>query len=99
MLEGKYYFYDELEYQKNTWAYCTLGQREFYTEIKKGLRPDGLTLVTNDINGVKDIPEGTYDVGDGYYDPIKRAIFDYNGVILRELEEEPEETEKWIKEK
>ena len=99
MIEGKYFFYDELEYYRDAWNYCTITDRQFYTEIKKGLRPDGLTLITNDINGVKDIPEGTYDVGDGYYDPVKRAIFDYNGNILRELEEEPEETEKWIKDK
>ena len=99
MIEGKYYFYDELEYYKDNWNYCTITDRQFYTEIKKDLRPDGLTLITNDINGVKDIPEGTYDVGDGYYDPVKRAIFDYNGNILRELEEEPDETEKWIKDK
>ena len=56
-------------------------------------------MITNEIEGVKDIPEGTYDVGDGYYDPVKRAIFDYNGNILRELEEENWETEQWIKEK
>ena len=99
MIEGKYYFYDELEYQKDSWTYCTLEDRQFYTEIKKGLRPDGLTLITNDIEGAKDIPEGTYDVGDGYYDPVRRAIFDYNDNILRELEEEAEETEAWIKEK
>ena len=99
MVEGKYFFYDELEYQKDNWEYCTLNDRQFYTEIKKGLRPDGLTLVTNDINGIKQIPEGTYDVGDGYYDPVKKAIYDYNDNILRELEEEPEETEAWIKDK
>ena len=99
MIEGKYYFYDELEYQKDGWQYCTLGDREFYTEIKKGLRPDGLTLITNNIQGAKEIPEGTYDVGDGYYDPVKKAIFDYNGNILRELGKEQGETEEWIKEK
>ena len=99
-MEGKYFFYDELEYQKKEeWEYCTLADRRFYTEITKGLRPDGLTLITNDINGIKEIPEGTYDIGDGYYDPGNKAIYDYNGNILRELEEEPEETEKWIKDK
>jgi hypothetical protein len=58
-----------------------------------------LTLTLILIEESTEIPEGTYDVGDGYYDPVKRAIFDYNGNILRELEEEPEETEAWIKEK
>ena len=98
MIEGKYFFYDALEYKKENWDYCTLTNRQFYTEIIKGVRPDGLTLLTNDINGVKDIPEGTYDVGDGYYDPVKRAIFDYDGTVKRELEEE-KEAEDWIKER
>lgn len=99
MIEGKYYFYDDLEYKKDDWDYCTLKNRQFYTEIKKGLRPDGLTLLTNDINGKRDIPQGTYDVGDGYYDPVKRAIFDYDGTVKRELEDEQDETEEWIKER
>ena len=75
MIEGKYYFYDDLEF-KEDWGYCTLQNRQFYTEIKKGVRPDGKTLLTNDINGIREIPPGTYDVGDGYYDPVKKAIFD-----------------------
>ena len=99
MIEGKYFFYDDLEYQKQEWDYCTLQDRQFYTEIKKGLRPDGKTLITNDINGERELPEGTYDVGDGYYDPVKRAIFDYDGTVKRELEEEKDETEGWIKER
>ena len=73
---------------------------QFYTEKLKGLRPDGLTLLTNDIKGVKDIPSGTYDVGDGYYDPVnKKAIFEYDGTVKRELEQEKDETEEWIKER
>ena len=62
----------------------------------KGLRPDGLTLITNDIKGPTTIPEGTYDVGDGYYDPIKRIICDYEANFKRDLEAN-EET--WILEK
>lgn len=44
MVEGKYYFFDDLEYQKDSWQYCTLGDRRFYLEINKGLRPDGRTI-------------------------------------------------------
>ena len=60
MKGGKYFFYDDLEYQDGEWDYCTSKDRRFYTEVKKGLRPDGKTLITNDINGPKEIPEGTY---------------------------------------
>ena len=52
----------------------------------KGLRPDGKTLTSNDINGPKNIPEGTYDIGDGFYDPTKRIICKYDGEFKRDLE-------------
>ena len=45
------------------------------------MRPEGKTLLTNDINGIKDIPPGTYDVGDGYFDPVQKAIFEYDGTV------------------
>jgi len=96
LIEGKYYFYDDLEFKDENWDYCTIKDRSFYTEKMKGLRPDGLTLITNDIKGPKGIPEGTYDIGDGFYDPIKRIICNYDGQLKRELE--PGE-EKWIVEK
>ena len=100
MIEGKYYFYDNLEYKKEEWDYCTLQDRRFYTEIKLDqMRPEGKTLLTNDIQGVKDIPPGTYDVGDGYFDPVQKAIFEYDGTVKRELEQEKDETEDWIKER
>ena len=86
LIEGQYFFYDNLQYQEDSWDYCTIKDRKFYTETMKGLRPDGLTLITNDIKGVKQIPEGTYDLGNGYYDPTKRAIFEYDGQFKRDLE-------------
>lgn len=80
------------------WEYCTHRDRQFYTEISRGtLRPEGITLLTNDIKGEKTIPPGTYDIGDGYYDPIKRCICEYDANFKRDLEDEAEET--WIVEK
>lgn len=60
------------------------------------MRPEGKTLLSNDIKGTKTIPEGTYDVGDGYYDPIKRCICEFDGNFMRDLDEGEE---KWIVEK
>ena len=56
----------------------------------KGLRPDGLTLITNDIKGPRRIPEGTYDIGDGYFDPIKRVICEYDQTFKRDLHPDEE---------
>lgn len=60
------------------------------------MRPDGKTLICNDINGPKGIPEGTYDIGDGFYDPTKRIICKYDGEFKRDLDagEEQWTTEK-----
>ena len=79
MIEGNYFFYDNLEFKDKDWGYSTNKDRSFYTEILEGLRPDGLTLISNDIKGPKRIPEGTYDLGDSYYDPLKRMICRYDG--------------------
>ena len=60
------------------------------------MRPEGKTLICNDINGPKNIPEGSYDIGDGFYDPTKRIICKYDGEFKRDLE--PGE-EQWTSEK
>jgi hypothetical protein len=60
------------------------------------LRPDGLTLLSNDIKGLRSIPEGTYDIGDGYFDPVKRVICEYDSNFKRDLNEGEE---MWITEK
>jgi hypothetical protein len=95
-VEGEYFFYDKLKFKDKEWDYCTIQDRRYYTEQLKSLRPDGKTLICNDINGPKNIPEGTYDIGDGFYDPTKRIICKYDGEFKRDLE--PGE-EQWITEK
>jgi len=65
MIEGKYLFYDNLEFDfanKDDWKYCTKNDSRLYTEITQGLRPEGKTLLVNDINGPKDIPKGSYGI-------------------------------------
>ena len=96
LIEGNYFFYDQLEFKDEKWKYSTNKDRSFYTEILKGLRPDGKTLIVNDINGPRNIPEGSYDLGDGYYNPLKRMICKYDGTFMRELEPGEEE---WIVQK
>ena len=36
MIEGQYFFHDDLKYDFEKWDYCTTTDRRFYTEIKKG---------------------------------------------------------------
>lgn len=47
----------------------------------------------NNIEGPRLIPRGTYDIGDGFYDPIKRMVCNYDGSFKRNMEPGEEE---WI---
>ena len=49
--------------------------------------------MVNSEKGPQRIPEGTYNVGDGYYDPSKSIICEYNGEEKREVTVNEEE---WI---
>ena len=92
ILEGEYEFYDGLMYDFDSWNYCTLQDRRFYTEKKKGLQPSH--LIVNHENGPEVIPHGTYDVGDGYYEPSSNTVFAYQ---TAEIKREPDQEEiDWI---
>ena len=70
-VEGSYEFKDGLQYDSESWSYCTSKDRRFFTEYKEGgLKPAGESLFQNNPDG-KELPEGCYDVGDGYIDPAK----------------------------
>jgi hypothetical protein len=93
LVSGNYFFYDNLPYENENWEYSTQRDRSFYTEVLKGIRPDGKTLLVNNIEGPRLIPTGTYDIGDGFYDPTKRMICNYDGSFKRNMEIGEEE---WI---
>ena len=82
-----------MPYENDQWTYSTQRDRSFYTEVLKGIRPEGKTLIVNNIEGPRLIPTGTYDIGDGFYDPVKRMICNYDGSFKRNMEPEEEE---WI---
>ncbi|XP_056395381.1 MORN repeat-containing protein 5 [Hyla sarda] len=91
-LEGKYTFADGLEYEKEKWHYCDGYDRRFYTEICNGLKPAGRSQLTN-LHPPRQIPEGCYDCGDGFYDPVSRVVNDYQLRFLRNADDDEHE---WI---
>ncbi|XP_061071845.1 MORN repeat-containing protein 5 isoform X1 [Conger conger] len=91
-LQGKYTFADGLEYQESDWEYCNGHDRRFYTEICNGLKPAGESQLTN-LDPPRAIPEGCYDCGDGFYDPQRRVITDYQHSFLRNADDGEHE---WI---
>ncbi|KAI8808333.1 hypothetical protein BJ742DRAFT_772325 [Cladochytrium replicatum] len=92
-VQGFYTFKDGLEYEMEDWDYCTERDRRFYTERVRGFS-HGAPQLTNDPAGPRKIPPNTYDTGDGYYCPDANRIYDYEGKMLRE----PDQDEaNWIK--
>jgi len=67
-VQGEYTFADGLKYQEAGWAYCTTEDRRFYSEILRGLKPAGVSQFS-DVHPPPIIPKGTYDCGDGFFDP------------------------------
>mmetsp|Transcript_7465 Transcript_7465/g.17692 ORF Transcript_7465/g.17692 Transcript_7465/m.17692 type:complete len:181 (-) Transcript_7465:80-622(-) len=95
-VEGKYLFNDGLLYEDRNWQYVSQGDRRFYTEVLEGLQPAGKTLLTNE-KVPPPIPKGTYDYGNGYYDPETHKIMSYNcGSGSKEVETLDEAEEQFI---
>jgi len=91
-VEGKYTFADGLEYNTDEWEYCDEYDRRFYTEICHGLKPAGRSQLTNRIPP-REIPDGCYDSGDGFYNPLTRVIVDYEHKFLRNADDDEHD---WI---
>ena len=73
--------------------YCSVKDRRFYYEVINDIKnPE----VENFSTVNKSIPESCYDTGDGYFDPEKGMIFNYNHKFLRYPNEDEEE---WIRTK
>lgn len=77
-LSGTYVFNDGLVFKDKGWEYCTPEDRRFHTEITgEGVRPAGECQLANDAKRV--LPEGCYDVGDGYYNPDSGKVHAFDG--------------------
>ncbi|XP_045018246.1 MORN repeat-containing protein 5 isoform X1 [Bubalus bubalis] len=90
--QGTYTFSDGLQYDTENWHYCDSYDRRFYTEICYGLKPAGISQLTN-MDPPRKIPPGCYDCGDGFYNPNTRIVKDYNYRFLRNADDDEHE---WI---
>ncbi|XP_072487934.1 MORN repeat-containing protein 5 isoform X2 [Notamacropus eugenii] len=95
IVKGKYTFADGLKYKEKKWHYCDGYDRRFYTEICEGLKPAGISQLTN-IDPPRKIPEGCYDCGDGFYDPEARVIRDYRKRFLRNADVKTEDKRREV---
>lgn len=88
LLQGQYTFADGLRFEEGGWPYCNEEDRRFYQERVNGIPPAGASLEVN-AGKAHTIPEGTFDVGDGYLDLTAKQVFSYDGSnILRQAEED-----------
>ncbi|XP_065178939.1 MORN repeat-containing protein 5-like [Sycon ciliatum] len=77
---GRYLMKDGLEHRGDLWRYCN-GEtdRRFYAEATKGdLGKPGETMMGPGPGPVRDVPEGMYDCGEGFYDPERKLVTDYD---------------------
>lgn len=77
-VNGKFTFADELEFEREDWGYCVGPDRRFHSEkdrTGRGIRPAG-ELQYSDRKTPLKVPLNCYDVGDGWYDPVRKAIVD-----------------------
>nr|CAD7588739.1 unnamed protein product [Timema genevievae] len=79
-----FHFSDGLGFKNvESWKYCKMPDRRFYKEHILGLRPAGLSHLTQD-TPTRPIPKGCYDVGDGFYDPRTKCVTDpKDGRVIR----------------
>lgn len=83
LLEGGYEFSDGLKFKDPPkWEFCTYKDRRFYHEILHDIKNPNVDSFNQD-RLFKNIPEGTYDVGDGFYDPEKGTVFFYDNSFVR----------------
>uniref|UniRef100_A0A8C0R1N9 MORN repeat-containing protein 5 n=1 Tax=Canis lupus dingo TaxID=286419 RepID=A0A8C0R1N9_CANLU len=92
VVKGTYTFSDGLQYDAEHWHYCDSYDRRFYTEICYGLKPAGISQLTN-MDPPRKIPQGCYDCGDGFYNPTTRVVKDYRNRFLRNTDDDEHE---WI---
>lgn len=79
MVSGRYVFSDGLEHKEindEKWEYCSETDPRFFEEIKKGNPNDssGIEYETPRGEAFVALPVGTFDYGEGYYDPKKLSI-------------------------
>ena len=89
-VSGDYFFFDDLKYEDDNWDYCIGEDRRFNFERINGIKPAGQTMMTNNPEGENIIPPGTYDTGDGYFDPIRTLVYSYDGTKLLRTPEQYE---------
>lgn len=86
-IDGNFEFTDGLKYEEPAkWDFCTYKDRRFYHEIIHDIKNPDIEKYNEKL--FKVIPEGTYDTGDGFYDPEKGTIFNYENQFLRIPNEE-----------
>jgi hypothetical protein len=94
-IDGEYTYADGLSFKKEKeaeWNYCAEGDRRFYTEIIQGIQPLPFTQLTNNPKTPL-IPVGTFDTGEGYFNPNDGIVYTYEGTGKRK----PEKDEvRWI---
>ncbi|KAJ9587808.1 hypothetical protein L9F63_018765 [Diploptera punctata] len=93
ILERKCVFTDGNSYEELEYDYCNKPDRRFATEMDNGLRPAGRSQITNE-HPPRPIPDGCYDTGDGFYNPVTKCLMDPRTGEIKRIPTKSEE--QWI---
>jgi hypothetical protein len=79
LVKGNFVFEDGLAYVRDEakWSYCQEGDRRFYSEVIEGVLMEGPYKYPTASARPPPLPEGCYDVIEGYYDPETLSIRDF----------------------
>lgn len=97
LIDGKFKFLDGLEHKninEKDWNYCSNKDPRFYCEIVDGLSLGSQLIRDTPAEVTPIIPFGCYDTLDGYYDPKKFCVFDYD--THEQVRMPTQEESQWI---
>jgi hypothetical protein len=86
LVNGTYFYHDELKYSTQDWSYCTDADRRFWTGIQHGIELADAPQLTDKQPSMW-IPAEAYETGDGYYDPLDNNVYTYEGKVQRQPSE------------
>lgn len=91
------YFSDNFRFEEENWNYCSPSDRRFNSERNSKIAPLPRTQLGHRPEGLEKIPQQTYDLGNGFFDPERNLVYSYDR--SRVLETVNEQKIEWIKKK
>lgn len=97
LVEHSIFFKDGFKFEKENWDYCSETDRRYNSERNSKIAPLPTTQLGRRPEGMEPIPEQTYDVGYGFFDPVRNLVYSYDRSTI--LETVNADKIEWIKQR